>query len=209
MIFINMKLFEEYKTILEEARGKHLIIVDVQPEYQDGFGDMAIDMATYINENIDSFTNITFLYNGPNLGMIEEHEYRNWWHEQGLDEEIAFDAFFYDKGYAFFRYCMDSGIDDDSTINLIRYMVSQNVHDSRELDKEFWNGFIDMYGDDDIRELLEFSDDAIHIPDLMDLIKNFNNIVLTGGGVEECLREVVLALEALGKNYTVWDQFTY
>jgi len=196
--------------LTELASGKHLIIVDVQPEYMSSASHIATDLFEYINQHYDAFGDITFLYNGEDtLGMIAEHDYREWLVEMGLDEEIAYNVRMYDKGYAFFRYCMDSNIDHDATINLVRYMSQHGVHDTRELDKEFWDGFIDEYGDEDVRELLEFSDDAIHMPDLMDFLQKFNNIVLVGGHTEECLKEVEIALEALGKTYQTWDKYTY
>lgn len=203
------QLFEEVLT--EGVAGKHLVVIDVQPEYADAFGNMGVSLAEYINENYNEFSRVTFLYNGyDTLGMINEQEYRSWWYDNGLKEEIAYDgADFYDKGYAFFRYCMDEGIDDDSISNLIRHMLDNNVHDTRELDEHFWGEFIDKYGDDEIRELMEFSDDAIHIPDLIDELKNYHNIVICGGGVNECLKEVEIALNAMGKPYETLNNFTY
>ena len=189
------------------AVGKHLVVVDIQPEYQDGFGNMASELAEYINENHDRISNITFFFNGPSLGMIEEDEYRQWWWGEGL--ETAYDINFYDKGYAFFRYCIDEGIEDESISNLIRYMIANDVNDSRELDEDFWNGFIQKYGNEDIRELLELSDDCLWIPELMDELKDYNNIILIGGGVDECLKEVEIALDALEKEYAIWHKFTY
>lgn len=198
------------KSLLNEmAIGKHLVIVDIQPEYQDAFHDMGRELSKYINKNYDKISKITFFYNGASLGMIEETEYRWWWYEQGLKENICRDIFLYDKGYAFFRYCMDSGINDESISNLVRYMIKNNVNDSRDLDNVFWDGFIENYGDEDIRELLELSDDCLTIPDLMEELKDYNNIVLIGGGVDECLKEVEIGLDALNKNYDIWHKFTY
>lgn len=192
------------------AVGKHLVVVDFQPEYQSGFGTMAEDLADFINENFDNLTNVTFLYNGSDtMGMIGEDEYMLWWHEQGLDEEIIARSDFYDKGYAFFRYCMDMGADDEQTVNLIKFMIANNINDSRDMDFDFWKAFVDEYDNDDIRELMEGADDCINIPDLMDELRGINNIVLVGGGINECLREVVIALDALDKSYDVWSQYTY
>ena len=205
-----MKLFPILESLLfEEVQGKHLVVVDVQPEYQSAFGYMGYSLAEYINENYQYLGDLTFLYNGPELGMIEEGEYRYWWLEQGLEEEIAYNAEMYDKGYAFFRYCMDSGMDDESTTNLIRFMMAHNINDSRDITEEFWNAFMRQYGDEDIRELMEFSDDAINIPDLIEELAPMNNIILCGGGINECLREVEIALDALGKPYGTLSQFTY
>lgn len=198
------------KGLLKEiTSGKHFMVVDVQPEYKNGFGGMAEDIVEYITDNIEKMTGITFLYNGDSLGMISENEYFSWWYELGLNEEILDRINFYDKGYAFFRYCMESGIEDESIVNLVKTMIEYDVTDSRELDEEFWNEFINRYGDEDIREILELSDDCINIPDLMDYLKDFNNIVLIGGGQYECLKEVEIALDALNKDYTTWERFVY
>lgn len=194
----------------EDLTGKHLVVVDIQPEYQSGFGRMASQLADVINENMPLLSRVTFLYNGADtLGMISENDYKNWWYEQGLDEDIAFNAHYYDKGYAFFRYCMDQGIDEDKIVNLVKYMIAEGVNDSRDLGEEFWDGFIDKYGDEDIRELVEFSDDALHIPDLMEEMSDYSNIVLCGGHIYECLKEVEIALNAMDKPYIMLDEFTY
>lgn len=206
-----MKILPLYETILnEEVAGKHFVIVDVQPEYQSSFGDLSQRLCQYINENFNQMSNLTFLYNGADtLGMIGLEEYKNWWYDQGLDENIVYDAHYYDKGYAFFRYCMDQGIDEEQIINLVKFMIHKNVHDSRDLEQEFWSEFIEQYGNEDIRELVEFSDDCLWIPDLMDELSNYSNIVICGGGANECLKEVQIALDALGKPYILMDKFTY
>ena len=193
----------------ENAVGKTLVVVDVQPEYQSAFGNMHYELFEYINENYNDISDILFLYNGESLGMIEEYEFKHWLLENGLDEKIAYHVDMYDKGYAFFRYCIDSDIEDENIVNLVKHMVDNDIHDSRELDEDFWNEFIEKYGDEDIRELLEFSDDAINIPDLMEELKPLNNIVLVGGGINQCLKEVEIALDVLDKKYYTWSKFTY
>ena len=210
VIILNMKLVNLYEQVLTEGvAGKHLVVVDIQPEYENGFNYWLEDFIEYLNENYQTLNNLTFLYNGAEtLGMIEEGDYKMWWLENGLDEDILYSARFYDKGYAFFRYCLDE-IGENETTNLVRHMLANDVHDSRELDEDFWNTFVQKYGDDDVRELMEFSDDCINIPDLIDEIKHYNNIVVCGGGVHECLKEVEIAFNAINKPYQTLDEFTY
>lgn len=74
---------------------------------------------------------------------------------------------------------------------------------------EFWDDFSARYNHGEIRDLLEFSSDMINIPDLMDYIKYFNNVILLGGGITECLKEVELAFMALNKPYNILKEFTY
>jgi len=192
------------------AAGKHLVVVDIQPEYLNWCKSILPSFIKFLNQNYQSFGSLTFFYNGyDTLGMITEDDYRTWLVDMGLDEEIAYNTKMYDKGYAFFRYCMDSNISEDSISNLVRMMMSKDIHDSRELTEEFWDEYVDNYGDKNIRELLEFADDCISIPDLMHELKNYRGIVLCGGGINECLKEVEIALNALNKPYNVLTKFTY
>lgn len=190
--------------------GKHLVVIDIQPEYASGFSHFLNDFVRFLNNNYKKLSQLTFMFNGSNtVGSMDESEYRFWWMEAGLKESIADEAHFYDKGYAFFRYCMDSGIEEQETVNLVKFMIDKNVNDSRDLTEEFWDEFIDRFGNHNIRELMETAGDCISIPDLMDEIRRYNNIVLCGGGVNECLKEVEIALHALNKPYNVLTQYTY
>lgn len=204
------QISENTPLLNENAVGRHLVVVDVQPEYEQWMSKMHHDLFKYINKHYHELSDLTFLYNGEDtMGMVSEYEYREWLMMNGLDEEIAYSATLYDKGYAFFRSCMDRGGDDEELVNLVKFMRDNNINDSRELDEEFWAAFIDQYGNEDIRELMEDSDDCINIPDLMDVLERLNNIVLVGGGIYQCLKEVELALDALDKNYDTWHKFTY
>lgn len=207
-----MKIGNIYNQLLIENSigSSHLVVVDVQPEYQNGFNGWLPDFINFLNKNYSKMHRVTLLFNGPDLGMISEDEYRDWLYQNGLKEKIAYDIHMYDKGYAFFRYCIDSGIDNGATTNLVRHMYQQGVNDTRELDDEFWDGFINEYGDADIRELLEFSDDSINIPDLMGELQSYgSNILLCGGAREECMKEVEIALDALNKPFQFLDKYIY
>lgn len=208
------KLHEEINRMNELSgnngiSGKHLVVVDIQPEYQSHIHFLG-NFIDFLNENYETLANLTFFYNGEDtLGMISEGDYKMWWLENGLDEHIVDQAIFYDKGYAFFRYCIDEGIDDDQIVNLIKYMIEKDVNDSRDLNEEFWNEFVEKFGNEDIRGLLEFAGDAIHIPDLMDELSKYQGVILCGGGVNECLKEVEIALNALNKPFTLLTKYTY
>lgn len=209
-----IRLFEEIHRIHEISNinpvsGKNLVVVDIQPEYMGGI-DFLGEFVEFLNDNYDEISSITFLFNGyDTLGMVREDDYKMWWVDYGLDESIVYESRFYDKGYAFFRYCIDSDIDDNTTTNLVRMMIEKDIDNSRQLDEKFWDEFIERYGDDGVRELLEFADDCINIPDLMEYLSDYNNIVLVGGGIDECLKEVEIALNALDKPYTTIPKFIY
>lgn len=193
--------------------GVDLISVDIQPEYKQAISFNLNIFTDYLNKQYESLNSLTFLYNGyDTLGMITENEYINWLFDNGLDEEVINNSKFYDKGYAFFRYCIDESIDEDEIVDLVKYMNNNGINDSREIDEDMWTSFMNEfdYDNSSVRELLEFADDAVNIPDLMGYLTNFNSkIMLCGGGVNECLKEVEIALKALNKNYNVLSKFLY
>lgn len=196
-----------------QFQGKDIVCVDIQPEYASYISFDLYEWGEFINE-CGLNNQIIFLYNGYySLGMINENEYYNWLYETcGINEEVLNDAIFFDKGYAYFRYCIDEGINDEDIVKLVRFMVKYNISDSRELnDQELWDVFMSENGLDleEIRELLEFADDMISIPELMDEMKKLNNIIIMGGGINECLKEVIIALDALNKTYNIIDKFCY
>jgi hypothetical protein len=165
----------------------------------------------FINES-DENNRIVFLYNGQDtLGMVSESDYINWLFDLGIDEDVLNNATFYDKGYAFFRYCLDNSIDDDAIVDLVKYMLTNDITDSRDIDEDMWNDFMNStnHSRQDVRDLLENADDLINIPELMEFLQNKNNIALTGGGVNECLKEVEIALLAMDKPYSIISEFTY
>ena len=197
---------------INATAGANLFSIDIQPEYENSitFIDTYIQ---YLNENYNTLNSLTFFFNGENtLGMISENDYRYWLMRNGLSEEVLEYASFYDKGYAFFRYCMDEGIDDEDIVALVKFMMNNNINDSRDITKELWNQFVieNEIEQSEARDLLEASDDMINVPDLMDYLKNYyGKITLCGGGIDECMKEVEIALMTLDKPYNVLTQFSY
>jgi len=194
-----------------KVTGKTIINVDIQPEYKKWFSFDTHEWVQFLNDNAAQ-NKLIFLYNGADtLGMIDEGAYQNWLYDMGVEEDVIINAIFYDKGYAFFRYCMDSGIAEYDVVQLVRFMITHDINDSREIDEDMWNQFMKETENsyEDIRGLLENADDMISIPDLMSFLQKFSNIVLTGGGVDECLKEVEIALLALDKPFDILDEFTY
>lgn len=205
--------FKRKNRIINENtyQGKTIINVDIQPEYESYISFNINQWANFLNENSQS-NRIIFLYNGADtLGMIDKSSYINWLYENGVDEEVLDNATFYDKGYAFFRYCMDNSIDEQTIVDLVKYMANNNINDSREIDEDMWDDFMEetSHSNQDVRDLLENADDMIRIPELMHFLQRYSNIVLTGGGINQCLKEVEIALLSLDKDYNTYNRFVY
>ena len=204
------------KRLITEANisGKTLINVDIQPEYENWFGFETEKWIQFLIKSFPEVNNLVFLYNGAQtMGLISEERYKDWLVENELPYEIIDGSVFYDKGYAFFDSCMSRGINEKDTVDFVKFMMRNNITDSRELDREMWKQYIreqkHPMDRQELIELLQRSEEMIHIPDLMNFLRSYNNIVLTGGGLEQCLKEVEIALMALGKNYFILNEFTY
>ncbi len=188
--------------------------VDIQKEYEGAFGFQLEDWIDFLNRNFHDVNNMVFLYNGhETIGGCTEEEYKYWLMENGLAEEVVDGSRFYDKGYAFFRYCMDEGVEEDDIVDFVKFMIRHNINDSREVTKELWKQYAreqqHPWTREELIALLQGVDDMINIPDLMEYLKSFSNIVVTGGSINQCLKEVEIALKVLGKSYAVLDEFTY
>lgn len=197
----------KFCNFFEAANSKVLVVVDVQPEYQKSFTFDIEEFTRYLNST--RYGRKVILFNGPDLGFPTREELHVWYLENGLRESVKLE--FYDKGYAFFRYCMDSDIENQDIVNLVKFMKQNNVNDSRQIaESNLWDSFVEKYNNQQLRDLLEFSGDCINLPDVMDYLQQFgNNIVLTGGGRDECLREVEIALLANDQKYLTEPKFIY
>lgn len=191
---------------------KTFLCVDIQPEYKNYITFNIYEWVEYINNNIDN-NNIVLLYNGyDSLGMITEYDYVEWLYNIGMEKNTIDNLIFYDKGYVFFRYCIDNQIEEDIIVSLVRYMIKNDITDSRDINKPLWEKYIKEntnLNTNEIRELLDMAGDMIYIPDLVDELKKYNNIVLMGGGKDECLKEVEIALKAINKPYQKENRFIY
>ena len=115
------------RTLLTEQAGNdNLIVVDVQPEYE---GNTPFDIGDLLRAAA-GYNRVLFLYNGPDLGMIDEGSLKNYYLEKLDWDEEAFNdlmsgASFFDKGYGFFRDVMDSSIcfPRQDIVKIIKYMI--------------------------------------------------------------------------------------
>jgi len=194
---------------LKEERGKTLVVVDIQPEYEDSFDFELYEFLNWVNQKYDEFDEVVILFNGPDLGFLDKNELISYYIDNGLEENYAFQSTYFDKGYAFFRNCMDEGVDEEEIVKVVKYMYQNGINDSRDIDEEMWNVIVDELGTEEAKEYLLDNEDMINIPDLMDFLKDYDNIILTGGHHEQCLKEVEIALDALEKNYVQYSKYVY
>ncbi len=184
-----------------ESTNRELVVVDVQPAYK-----------KYIHFNIEKFltdikekdySKILYLHNGPDFGFESEKDIKDWLFETvDYDDDMCefIETFkFYEKNYGFYRDLMDSDYDFDDMVRLIKYMVEKKISDSRDLEDEDWEEL----------KLENIEPNHLYIPEVVDILKNHNNIDLCGGGKTECLKEVEICLDVLNKKYKLLNEWVY
>lgn len=190
---------------LTEARGDSVILVDFQEGYAHagGYEEAITSAIDYINRKQP---NVTAFYNGADVGFDDQPEDIMWHYiENGLDEDLTHLFTFKEKSYAWLRNWMDEGVDDATTIKVIRYLVMHDINDSRDIEDEDW---LELVGEDfrfyDDREMM------IYIPDIsIGNLKNLSGSLLGGGGRHECLRELELFMNAFNIKYKRVDDWIY
>ena len=196
------------KKISENLSGT-VIVVDVQPEYENYIG---FDIAEMLDDLIDNYSKILFLYNGADtVGHIDEYGLKQFyfdkldWDEDRANKLIGKSTFF-DKGYGFFRDIMDSDLcfAYSDIVALARYMINTDIHDIRDLSEDD----VDKLN---IDELLfeDLEDYGFNIPELNDIIANWNGSSIMGGGKNECLAEVEILADARDLVFNRIEKFTF
>lgn len=194
--------FKHFYKPLCESTGKTLIIVDIQPGYKHV---IHFSIEKFVDFLIDSkYDNYLYLYNGPEtVGIDTKQDILNWIYEElDYDEEKIDelpDFTFYDKGYAFFRNAIDDGYDKKDILKVAEYLIKTKKNDSRDITDEEWKEL----------KVKPLRDDALWIPEVYDVLKEYNNIDICGGGKKECLYEVELLLDLRKKHYNEIEKFIY
>jgi hypothetical protein len=177
----------KFQNYLNESRGK-LIIVDIQPEYDNACRHLMKKFPNYL----ENYNDIMVYYVGDESGISQDTKYdvTNYYMDWGVPEEKIEEMTFDDKGYAFFRGWMDTGVDDDDIIKTVKFMLKNRINDSRDIKEKDLNK---------INDELYSNVDSINIPDIdLRRLKSYNGATIIGGGCDECLAELILMIDALG-----------
>lgn len=209
-----MRFDEHYFTERMGSGFRNLIVVDIQPLYQE-----AAERKFSIEEFGDFLNsikkNVLYFYNGPDtIGSDDSSNVIiNWLIEHNYNlEEFDWDKVdFYDKGYSFFRDWMDAGVSDNGMLKALRYMYMNRKYDSRDIPVEEWAKILPEADFEAIRESIEDEGLTIWTPDISiaDLKNNWNNSLLCGGGMNECLKEIQILMNAFNISFRLVDRFIY
>jgi hypothetical protein len=190
-----MKWIKRFESFIIE---KDLIVsCDIQAEYQKAMrGDFIERFVQFINMNSEK--TIIFLFNGETVGGPSEYQYKEWLLDIGIDYDLIEESYVFDKGYGQIRELMDSGIEEDKIVDMIRYMLDNNYGDSREMSDDEWEALN-----------INYKNYGYGINEVVDFLGEYDDFVLIGGGKHECLREVELFLDAINKTYHIEQSLVY
>ena len=182
-----------------------LVVVDIQPGYQEGCHLLMPEIVDKIN---NTEQNIIFFFVGRELDLDSKTDVIGFLLEHGVDENRIDGMRFIEKDYGFFRSWMDNQVPDNIVIDAVRHMKENSIYDSREFEEEDWHAILKG---DPAHDHIVFEDN-IYYPGFdgrMFDLDAVNGFELVGGGRDECLKEIELYLKALNKDVTVNERLCY
>lgn len=192
---------------LMEARRDSVILVDFQPHCQQGPNDYRyiekIESAmSYINEKQPQ---VLAYFNGDDFMDDTKEDIVQHYIDYGLDEDKLHLVKFKEKSYGWLRNWTDEGVDNAIVIKVIRYLANNKLIDSRHIEDEV---FAELTGNS-----LEWYMDRemnIYLPDLnIAELKALSGSLIGGGGRHECLKEMMLLMNAFNIRYKMVQEWIY
>lgn len=187
------------KEIITEGKSTNVVVVDVQPAYH----------ATWYAQKIITFLekqkgDIVAFYNSEEFSNDTHDEVVIFWEENGATNELLERITWSEKSYGFLRSWMDEGVSDRIIIKVIRYMVTNNLNDSRDIED-----LQELIGTNNYNSWME--DDPIYVPNEVSLakLKSLSPFYLCGGSRSECLREIQLLCNAFNIKHKTIDSLIY
>lgn len=188
-----------------------LIIVDIQPAYQKWFNFKIRDFTKYLNENYKKFKDIIFIYNGSEVSPDTKEIIKRWYKKNGLYAPVEVTMKNLEKSYGFFRDIMDDGYEEYEIVSLGKYLIQNKMYDVRDIPEEtMYDVILDVTQNDQLAKEFARGGYSFYIPkELFVLAEIKTPIVLVGGGVNECLKEIELFLQMINKKYNYDIRWVY
>lgn len=172
---------------------KTLIVCDIQPEYSGWFPFDINKFCQYLNRAKNQYI-IHYFYNGyETTCQIDEPELIDWLLDNGLKEETLDKIKFTDKGYGFLREAMDNDVTDQKIIKTLQEMYASQIFDSRDLPEN----------------KNKVGENSIFWNESFDIIRQYSEVIFTGGSVDACLKELILGAKALKVKFELQESYLY
>lgn len=181
-----------------------LLLVDLQPAY---LGRGRSGLMQRVFEHIDTLpaeTPLMAMYVHEELSHNFLEDVQDFWRDQGASEELIDRIQWVEKDYAFLRGWMDNGVDDDTIVSVLRTMQDLRKSDSRDLSDDLLEELAPGRPRYDPLIASEYVYDAVRA-----MRQTASRWFTCGGGLNECLKEVELVLDAQRVNYSQLAHLTY
>lgn len=212
---------------LTESSNTNLLIIDVQPEYDNWCNNILEGVQGMIEKaNGGIFVVYNDFGGGDTLDEVfaylagtdqeDEEEFYNdetdeWEYTSPAHTAVSDklkSAKFFQKEFGFLRDWMDQGVRDSTIIEIIRAMAAAKAYDSRELDYE---SISDNAKADLESTGISWEDGGIYMQEWVPVhfLKSISPFYMMGGGRQECLREIELFCNAFNIKYKRIDSLIY
>lgn len=195
-----LDLFKEFMDYQSDI----LVVVDVQPAYQDSCEDIIYEVIEKINK---SEKPIVFFFVGRDLDCDTKSDVIGYLLEHGIEENRIDGIRFIEKDYGFFRSWMDCGVPHDIILKTIQYMNKEHINDTRNFNEEDWSNTVGNKYSKSV-----YTEDPLYLPNFNQKMfkdKAIDNFELIGGGRYECLLEIEFFLKGLNKNTFINEVLCY
>lgn len=174
-----------------------LVIVDIQPAFP-----MSEYLVPSVLEYSKKFDDIVFIYDchhQEGCGAPFDPYVLDMYEDMAFNQEFRDKTECIGKEFGFLRGWMDTGVDNDDIISIVKYMIEQNIGDSRDIAE----GVFDVA--DEKRNC-----DSIGAGPHTELDRYISqSVTLVGGGQYECLAEIDLLLQAMGRQTEINYSYVY
>lgn len=196
-----------------------LVIVDVQPFYENGFEHLIPD---YIQKIETTNLPIIYFFVGEELANESKDDVIMFLLKNGLSEEKCDSIKFIEKDYGFYRAYMDLGVSSEGIVEILKAMQELKINDIRnilddgyETLQEWEPSLINKLSKKDLEKAnyLLTQGEVLHLPyfnsKIFNVLDKNKKIELIGGGRWECLEEISIHLKSIGFNTDVNEILSY
>lgn len=179
--------------------GTALLVVDVQPAYDNICRPIAKDVACRIN---NSRLPVIIYWVGHGITSDTQESVWDYLHAAGAQPRALRNARIIEKDYGFFRPFMDSAVSASTIGRISRELMNTSATTSEDLNLS------GILSDDELDELPPYG--ALMKPCFdYDILKLFDHFKVCGGGADECLAEMEHLLYGLKKTSARLNHLVY
>jgi len=181
-----------------------LLLVDLQPAY---VGRRNVGLMERVLEHINTLppeAPLMAMYVHDELSTDLLEDVHQFWLDHGADEDLINRIQWVEKDYAFLRGWMDNGVDDETIIGVLQTMQGLRKKDSRDLDDAILEELAPHRPRYDPLIASDYVYDAVRT-----MKHQASKWFTCGGGLQECLKEVELVLDAQKVDYAQLAHLTY